>query len=155
MPTSSAVNSPVYPYSDQGTAMTCGAARVTDYALTFATDGHTEWVESVKKPVCDSAGKIIAVLGIARDITAHRQMTAALEERLAMLTARRSNRRMAAYSSKIPTAAFSTRISTSVICLASIATRRPCPVPIASRHFRTRLLYLKTPIDSWRVWIAV
>lgn len=37
--------------------------------ITFADDGHIELLETIKTPVYSSTGKLIGVLGIARDIT--------------------------------------------------------------------------------------
>lgn len=39
--------------------------------VTYADDGHRELVETIKTPMYGSDGKIIGILGIARDITAH------------------------------------------------------------------------------------
>ncbi|MCX6320857.1 MAG: PAS domain S-box protein, partial [Bacteroidia bacterium] len=39
--------------------------------ITYADDGHRELVETIRTPMYDSNGKIIGILGIARDITAH------------------------------------------------------------------------------------
>ncbi len=37
--------------------------------VTFASDGHREWLHTIKTPIRDNAGKVIGVLGIARDIS--------------------------------------------------------------------------------------
>jgi len=37
--------------------------------LTFASDGHRELVETIKTPIRDNSGRLIGVLGVARDIT--------------------------------------------------------------------------------------
>lgn len=46
--------------------------------IIFADDGHSERVETIKTPMFDSDGKLIGVLGIARDITERKRMEAAL-----------------------------------------------------------------------------
>ncbi len=50
-------------------AMAAGKACVNEEEITFADDGHVELVETIKTPMYDSAGNILGVLGIARDIT--------------------------------------------------------------------------------------
>jgi diguanylate cyclase (GGDEF)-like protein/PAS domain S-box-containing protein len=49
--------------------------------LTFAADGHRGLFETIKTPMHDSQGKLIGVLGIARDISERRQT----EEQLALV----------------------------------------------------------------------
>ncbi|MBE3085298.1 MAG: PAS domain S-box protein, partial [Bacteroidetes bacterium] len=39
--------------------------------ITYADDGHRELVETIRTPMYGSNGKIIGILGIARNITAH------------------------------------------------------------------------------------
>ncbi len=41
--------------------------------LTFASDGHREILETIKTPILQGNGEITGVLGIARDITAHKE----------------------------------------------------------------------------------
>ena len=41
----------------------------TEEHITYADDGHVEYLETVKTPMRDSEGGLIGVLGIARDIT--------------------------------------------------------------------------------------
>jgi len=48
---------------------------------TFADDGHTERLATIKTPMYDPTGKLIGVLGVGRDITAMRKTEAALQER--------------------------------------------------------------------------
>lgn len=61
-------------------AIAAGGPRRNEEWLTFADDGHREWVETIKTPVYDSHGDLLGVLGIARDITAYKQMNTALQE---------------------------------------------------------------------------
>ena len=46
---------------------------MNEETLTFASDGHSELVETIKAPVFDEARNLIGVLGIARDITARQR----------------------------------------------------------------------------------
>ena len=46
---------------------------VNEELLTFADDGHTELVETIKTPIFDSEGRVFGVLGIARDISRRKQ----------------------------------------------------------------------------------
>ncbi len=45
-----------------------GAPLYTEEQLTF-TDGHTEVVDAVRRPIFDSTGKLTGLLGVARDVT--------------------------------------------------------------------------------------
>ncbi|MBY0579830.1 MAG: PAS domain S-box protein, partial [Burkholderiales bacterium] len=42
--------------------------------VTYADDGHRELLETIKTPMRDSRGKLMGVLGVARDITENRQI---------------------------------------------------------------------------------
>jgi diguanylate cyclase (GGDEF)-like protein/PAS domain S-box-containing protein len=46
---------------------------VNEERVIFADDGHSELLEALKTPMRDSHGKLIGVLGIARDITKRKQ----------------------------------------------------------------------------------
>lgn len=46
--------------------------------LTYADDGHTELVEAIRAPVRNADGRLIGILGIARDITYRKQSEVAL-----------------------------------------------------------------------------
>jgi len=48
--------------------------------VTYADDGHCEFIETIKTPMYDSDGNLTAILGIARDITKHKQTLDALKE---------------------------------------------------------------------------
>ncbi|HEX5362818.1 MAG TPA: ATP-binding protein [Gallionella sp.] len=54
-------------------AMSKGSPSVNEEWVTFADDGHRALLESVKTPMMDESGKLIGVLGIARDITRRKQ----------------------------------------------------------------------------------
>ncbi|HEY8219841.1 MAG TPA: PAS domain S-box protein [Methylobacter sp.] len=47
---------------------------INEEYITFADDGHRALFETIKTPMRDVAGKLIGVLGIARDITIRRQL---------------------------------------------------------------------------------
>lgn len=61
-------------------AMAAGGPSTNEEWVTYADDGHRELLETIKTPVCDVRGELVGVLGIARDITAHRQAEDALRE---------------------------------------------------------------------------
>ena len=50
-------------------AMAAGGPTINEERVTFADDGHAEDLETIKTPILGSAGEIIGVLGIGRDIT--------------------------------------------------------------------------------------
>jgi PAS domain S-box-containing protein len=73
-------------------AIAAGGPSINEEELTFASDGHRELVQTIKTPVFDKAGKVLGVLGIARDITELRQneqqlrkLSLALEQSTAMI----------------------------------------------------------------------
>ena len=49
--------------------MEIGLPSISEEWVTYAADGHCEFLEKIKTPMRDSQGKLIGVLGIARDIT--------------------------------------------------------------------------------------
>ena len=55
-------------------AMAAGKPSINEEWLTFADDGHTELMETVKTPMLDASGAILGVIGVARDITARKRM---------------------------------------------------------------------------------
>jgi PAS domain S-box-containing protein len=59
-------------------AMAAGKPCLNEEEVTFADDGHRELLETIKTPMFDPQGRLIGVLGIARDITERRR---AQEER--------------------------------------------------------------------------
>jgi PAS domain S-box-containing protein len=50
-------------------AIEAGKPTVNEEQVTFANDGHEEYLETIKSPMYDSSGKLIGVLGVGRDIT--------------------------------------------------------------------------------------
>ncbi len=61
-------------------AIAAGAPSVNEEELTYASDGHKELVQTIKTPVYDFTGKVIGVLGIARDITDRKRAERELEQ---------------------------------------------------------------------------
>ncbi len=59
-------------------AIAAGGPCVNEEEVTFASDGHRELLHTIKTPIHDSAGRIIGVLGIARDMTERKQAEAAV-----------------------------------------------------------------------------
>lgn len=52
----------------------------------FSDDGHSELLETIKTPMYDSEGNLTGILGIARDITRHKQTEDALKASQSRLT---------------------------------------------------------------------
>ncbi|GAO35201.1 hypothetical protein SCT_0585 [Sulfuricella sp. T08] len=50
-------------------AIVAGGPSTNEEWVTFASDGHRELIETIKTPVYDDNGRLLGVLGIARDIT--------------------------------------------------------------------------------------
>lgn len=50
-------------------ALAAGAPRASEEWVTFAADGYRGLFETIKTPMRDQAGRLIGVLGVARDIT--------------------------------------------------------------------------------------
>jgi len=61
-------------------AMAAGKPCVNEEEIEYADDGHREILETIKTPMSDRNGKVIGVLGIARDITSRKQAVAALQK---------------------------------------------------------------------------
>lgn len=55
-------------------AMTADKPTSNEELITFADDGHTEYLETIKAPMYDNNGKLVGVLGIGRDITERKQV---------------------------------------------------------------------------------
>ena len=67
-------------------AMAAGKPSSNEEWVTFADDGHRALLETVKTPMLDGEGRLIGVLGIARDITERKQAEDLLEQQNAELT---------------------------------------------------------------------
>jgi PAS domain S-box-containing protein len=62
-------------------AMALGKPSVNEEEITYADDGHREYLETLKSPMYDSNGHLIGVLGVGRDITRRKQAEEELERR--------------------------------------------------------------------------
>ena len=74
-------------------AIAAGHATVNEEEVTYADDGHRELLETIKTPMRDAEGKLIGVLGIARDITDRKN----IEEKL-----KASSQRLEKIASRLP-----------------------------------------------------
>lgn len=74
-------------------AMETGQPSINEETITYAEDGHTEIIETIKTPMYDSDNNLIGVLGIARDITERKKSEQALKE---------SERRLSTLMSNLP-----------------------------------------------------
>jgi PAS domain S-box-containing protein len=61
-------------------AMDAGQPCTNEEEITFAQDGHTEILETIKTPMFDFDGQLIGVLGIGRDITYRKRTERLLQE---------------------------------------------------------------------------
>jgi len=61
-------------------AMLAGQPTINEEHITFASDGHQEFLETIKTPVYDNAGRVIGVLGIGRNISTRKRMEQQLRE---------------------------------------------------------------------------
>lgn len=50
-------------------AMLAGKPTINEEEITFASDGHVEFIETIKTPLYDENNELVGVLGIGRDIT--------------------------------------------------------------------------------------
>ncbi len=66
-------------------AMAAGKPSVNEEWLTFAEDGRRGLFETIKTPMVDEKGRLVGVLGIARDITGHKRTEDALRDSRASL----------------------------------------------------------------------
>lgn len=55
-------------------AMDAGGSTINEEWLTFASDGYRGLFETIKTPMFDADGKLVGVLGIARDITQRKRL---------------------------------------------------------------------------------
>ena len=65
--------------------MEAGGPSANEEWITFADDGHRALVDTVKTPMTDEAGRLIGILGIAREVTELREAQAALLHRDTLL----------------------------------------------------------------------
>lgn len=63
-------------------AMAKGKPSVNEESVTYTSDGHEACLETIKTPMFDEVGRLIGVLGVARDITARKKA----EERITRLS---------------------------------------------------------------------
>ena len=66
-------------------AIAVGKPNINEEWLTFAESGYCGWFETIKTPLCDAEGNLMGVLGISRDITARKQIDAALKKSQTLL----------------------------------------------------------------------
>jgi PAS domain S-box-containing protein len=62
-------------------AIAAGESCTNEEEVVFASDGHREILETIKTPIFDESGRVIGVLGIARDITEHKKTAERIRER--------------------------------------------------------------------------
>ncbi|MBP2029514.1 PAS domain S-box-containing protein [Methanohalophilus levihalophilus] len=55
-----------------------GKSIINEEEVTYADDGHTELLETIKTPMYDSEGQLIGVVGIGRDITHRKEIEESL-----------------------------------------------------------------------------
>ena len=58
-----------------------GSLSINKEWIIFANDGHRELLEISRLPMYDDTGELIGVLGIGRNVTAHKESEQALKER--------------------------------------------------------------------------
>ncbi len=66
-------------------AIAAGHSIIFEEEVTYADDGHQELIETIKMPMYDPAGKLLGVLGIARDISERKRAEDELRESKQML----------------------------------------------------------------------
>ena len=60
-------------------AMAAGKPTANEEWITFADDGHSAYLDTIKAPLYDSLGTLIGVMGIGRDISEHKKAEDALK----------------------------------------------------------------------------
>lgn len=95
-------------------ALNAGGPTTNEESVTFANDGHTELLETIKTPILDSSGKLIGILGISRDITHHKNAELKLIESESRLQEAQNYAQIAHWSllSDVRTAEWSDQIYT-------------------------------------------
>ncbi|MDD3352827.1 EAL domain-containing protein [Zoogloea sp.] len=66
-------------------ALESGVPHANQEEVTFASDGHKEWLLTIKSPMYDSEGRIIGVIGIGRDMSLLRQAEQVMQASLDQL----------------------------------------------------------------------
>ena len=61
-------------------AMVAGKPILNEEEITYADDGHTEMLETIKTPMLDRDGKLIGVLGVGHDITNRKKVETAIRK---------------------------------------------------------------------------
>jgi len=67
-------------YEDEQRVMATGIAMVSQEEKETWPDGRVTWVSTTKVPLYDRDGRVVGLMGISRDITAHKQAEEALWE---------------------------------------------------------------------------
>ncbi|MDD5390137.1 MAG: PAS domain S-box protein [Gallionellaceae bacterium] len=83
-------------------AIAAGKPTSNEEEVTFADDGHRELLETVKTPMFDADGRLIGVLGIARDITAARQAREALRRQGKLLAESQRIAHIGSWEAELP-----------------------------------------------------
>src|ERR1035438_4131315 len=65
-------------YADEQRIMATGEPMIDKEEREDLKDGHVTWASSTKMPMRDTAGKIIGIMGISRDITERKRLEAHL-----------------------------------------------------------------------------
>ncbi|WP_321420822.1 PAS domain S-box protein [uncultured Methanomethylovorans sp.] len=76
----------LFTLNDRKTIAT-GKSTMNEEEITYADDGHREYLETIKSPMYDSNGHLIGVLGVGRDITQRKQVDEELQRREMQLRA--------------------------------------------------------------------
>ncbi|WP_319507729.1 PAS domain S-box protein [uncultured Methanolobus sp.] len=61
-------------------ALEAGTPSVNEELITYADDGHKEYLETIKSPMYDSSGNVIGVLGVGRDISERKKAEETLKQ---------------------------------------------------------------------------
>lgn len=115
-PESQIVGKTDYDFTDKSTAdafrqndiaaIAAGIPTTNEEEVVFAEDGHKELLETIKTPVRASDGRLIGVLGVARDITERKRTEEALRASEATLAESMRMARLGAWSYDVATQQF-------------------------------------------------
>lgn len=61
-------------------AVAAGKPTINEEEITYADDGHHEFLETIKTPMVDSENQLVGILGVARDITQRKRQEAELRQ---------------------------------------------------------------------------